>query len=275
MTIAIVNHKGGTGKTTTTINLGSALARMGYDVLLVDFDAQGSLSYSLGVSDRAPTVADVILGDVSVEQILVNRENMDILPAGLTLADVELTLAKTDNRLHHLSNVLAEVKNYDFIFIDCPPSLSLLTLNALTASDYVIVPMRMDVLALRGLDSMLEILKRMEPLNPEIGLLGVLPVMAFPRKKIYQEIMSHIKENYGVRVFEHAIHTSVKAAEAPSFGKSVVNYAPACSTACDYSQFANEFLTLTAEVSSRRSPYPQTNLKPKLNNSIKWHSETT
>lgn len=274
MTIAIVNHKGGTGKTTTTINVGSALARMGYEVLLVDFDAQGSLSYSLGVSDHAPTVADVILGDASVEEILVNREDMDILPAGMTLADVELTLAKTDNRLHHLSNVLAEVKPYDFIFIDCPPSLSLLTLNALTASDYVIVPMQMDVLALRGLDSMLEIVKRMEPFNPGIALLGVLPIMAYPRKKIYQEIMSHIRENYGVRVFEQAIHTSVKAAEAPSFGKSVVNYAPACSTACDYNQFANEFLTLTAEAFPR-SPYPQTNLKPKLNNSIKWHSETT
>lgn len=245
MIIAIVNHKGGTGKTTTTINLGSALAAQGYRVLLVDFDAQGSLSYALGLDDTGPTIAEAILGDVDPKLALQQREAMDILPAGRALADVELAIARAEGRMDHLRNLLSEFHGYDFVLIDCPPSLSLLTLNALNAADAILVPMQMDVLALRGLDSMLETVKSMRAFNPDLQVLGVLPIMVTPHKKIYREITSYIMANYGVRLFKHAIHNSVKAAEAPSFGKSVMTYAPASSTASDYREFARELASLT------------------------------
>ncbi len=244
MIISIVNHKGGTGKTTTTVNLGSALAAQGYRVLLVDFDAQGSLSYSLGIDDSLATIADALVGEVPIHQIIQERETMDILPAASSLADVELAIAKAEEHYHHLKTLLNQLTGYDFILIDCPPSLSLLTLNALTASDFVIVPMQMDVLALRGLDSMLETVKNATRINPQLTVLGILTVMADPRKNIYLEIMNHIKTNYTERLFSQAIHSSVKAAEAPSYGKSVICHAPNSTTACDYQAFSKELIEL-------------------------------
>jgi chromosome partitioning protein len=245
MIISIVNHKGGTGKTTTTINLGSSLAQVGCTVLLVDFDAQGSLTYSLGIEDQGPTIADGFHGESSIHDLLVEREGMHILPANASLADVELAIAQSSDRFNYLKNLLSELPEYDFILIDCPPSLSLLTINALVASEHVIVPMQMDVLALRGLDSILETIKNLNAVNANLTVLGILPVMADSRKNIYQEILKHIQSNYTERVFTQAIHSSVKAAEAPSFGKSVVAYAPQSATASDYRIFAQEVLNLT------------------------------
>ncbi|MBI3218737.1 MAG: ParA family protein [Bacteroidetes bacterium] len=245
MIISIVNHKGGTGKTTTTINLGSALAEAGHRVLLVDFDAQGSLTYSLGMDDQGPTIADAFHGDATVHQLITEREGMHVLPSGAALADVELAIAKADERFNHLSNLLHALSDYDFVLIDCPPSLSLLTLNALAASDYIIVPMQMDVLALRGLDSMLETVRKVNAIHPRLAVLGIVPVMVDTRKNMYQEILQHIQSNYTERVFEQVIRTSVKAAEAPSFGKSVVAYAPQSTTANDYRAFAKEVVRVT------------------------------
>lgn len=245
MIISVVNHKGGTGKTTTTINLGSALALNGHKVLLVDFDAQGSLSYSLGIDDELPTITDLLHGDEPIGRVLQEREHMHVLPANTSLADIEFAIAKSEDRYHHLRNLLSLAGDYDFVLIDCPPSLSLLTLNALTASEQVIVPMQMDVLALRGLDSMIETIQKVNDINPRLKLLGVLPIMVDPRKNIHQEIMGHIKTNYSaIRLFKQAIHTSVKAAEAPSFGKSVVSYAPSSTTAADYRELALEVAKL-------------------------------
>lgn len=245
MTISIINHKGGTGKTTTTINLGSALAAQGYSVLLIDFDPQGSLSYSLGIDDSNATIADCILGEAVVQHVLQRREMMDVLPAGRGLADVELAIARAGERMRHLRDFLTTLEGYDFVLIDCPPSLSLLTLNALNASDYLLVPMQMDVLALRGLESMLDTLKDIKPFNPGLEVLGVLPVMVMPNRKIYREIMEYIMTNYGVRVFSQVIRSSVKAAEAPSYGMSVLSYAASCPTANDYREFAKEFVNLS------------------------------
>lgn len=241
MTIAVVNHKGGTGKTTTTINLGTALAQMGQRVLLVDFDAQGSLSYSLGISDDSHTIAELLHGDEGWDAVLTEREGLHVLPANALLADVELSIARSEDRYHHLRNLLSALPEYDFILIDCPPSLSLLTLNALVASDTVLVTMQMDVLALRGLDSMLSTIEKVRTIHPELSLLGVLPIMVDPRKNIHKEISTHIQSNYdGVSLFKDGIRSSVKAAEAPSFGKSVVSYAPASTTAEDYKKLARE-----------------------------------
>lgn len=247
MIISIVNHKGGTGKTTTTINLGSALAQQGYKVLLVDFDAQGSLSYSLGIEDGEPTIAELMHGERKVEQVIQERESMHILPAGAALADMEFSMAQSTNRFNHLKNLFEHLPSYDFVLIDCPPSLSLLTLNALAASTHVLVPMQMDVLALRGLDSLLETMSKVNPINPSLSFLGVLPIMIDPRKNIHQEILKHIRSNYNVRIFSNSIRTSVKAAEAPSFGKSLVQYAPASRASEDYQHLAKEVISLARE----------------------------
>lgn len=242
MIISIVNHKGGTGKTTTTINLGSALAMDGQRVLLIDLDIQGNLSYSLGAEEDNLTVSELLLREISIQAVIKEREGMYLLPANESLADVELTLARLAERFHHVKNLVSSLSAYDFILIDCPPSLSLLTINALTASDYIIVPMQMDVLALRGLDSILNTVEKVKTLNSSLSVLGILPVMVDPRKNIHQEIVNHIKSNYVTRLFNSTIRTCVKAVEAPSFGESVLKYAPTCSTAQDYRLFATEVI---------------------------------
>jgi len=247
MIISIVNHKGGTGKTTTAINLGSALALEGFRVLLVDFDAQGSLSYSLGIDENQPSISDALIGETAISDAIQTRESMDILPAFSSLADVELAIAKADEQYLHLKNALTSLTGYDFILIDCSPSLSLLTLNALSASDSVIIPMQMDVLALRGLDAMLETIKSVNHINSRLYVMGILRVMADARRNMYQEIVSHIQSNYKVRLFNQSIRTNVKAAEAPSYGKSVLSYAPKCTTAIDYRSFSNELIKLSKQ----------------------------
>lgn len=239
MTIAIVNHKGGTGKTTTTINLGCALAQHKSRVLLIDFDAQGNLSYSLGINEDSPNIADVLLGDVTLNEALVKREKMEVLPGGPNLANIELSIANAEDHYHHLANLLRLVAAYDFILIDCPPSISLLTINALCASDRVIIPMQLDVLALRGLDLIHDTITKINGvLKPELEIEGILPVMVDSRKNLNKEILEFIRAKYSTPVFPHFIRSSVKAAEAPSFGKSVISYAPRSTTAEDYVRFA-------------------------------------
>lgn len=247
MVLSIVNHKGGAGKTTTTINLGAALAADGYKVLLIDFDAQGSLSYSLGAADNEPTIADALTGDASIDEVLLEREGLLMLPGNSSLADVELAIARSEERFHHLKNLLRSVKGFDFVLIDCPPSLSLLTLNALVASDRVLIPMQLDVLSLRGLDMMLETVNKIKAINVNLDIMGVLPMMVDPRKNINREIREHINDNYTVHVFQQSIRSSVKVAEAPSFGKSVITYAPTSTTAADFRTLAREVVKLSEQ----------------------------
>jgi chromosome partitioning protein len=153
MIISIVNQKGGTGKTTSTVNIGSALALKGKRVMLIDLDPQGSLSYSLGLTSFEHSISEAFTGEVLLKDILVTKENMDVIPSNIGLADIELGLADEQERENFLTKILAPIKSeYDFILIDCPPSLSLLTVNALCASDQVIIPMQMEVLSLQGLE---------------------------------------------------------------------------------------------------------------------------
>ncbi len=247
MVLSIVNHKGGAGKTTTTINLGAALAADGYSVLLIDFDAQGSLSYSLGAGEVYPTVAEALFGEHPVKDVLISREGLQILPASSTLADIELAIARSDDRFHHLARLIRVLPEVDFILVDCPPSLSVLTLNALAASDQVLIPMQLDVLSLRGLDMMLDTIQKMSSVNNRLSIMGVLPVMVDPRKNINREILAHLQTNYQVRVFKQSIRSSVKAAESPSFGESVIRYAPASTTAADFRALAKEIAVLAEQ----------------------------
>lgn len=244
-TIAIVNQKGGTGKTTTTVSLGCALVREGKRVLLVDMDAQGNLGYCLGITEPEKTIADVFTGDATLAEVKVEREGADVIPSDVSLADIELSLADTQDRHAVLRSLLENETTYEYILIDCPPSLSLLTVNALHAANLVVVPMQMEVLALQGLELISKTIGKVKnAYNPQLKILGILPVMVDTRRKLSQEVLEHIRTNYDILVFDTPIRANVRASEAPSFGQSVITYAPSSNSAQDYRAFARKLITL-------------------------------
>lgn len=244
--IAVVNQKGGTGKTTTSVNLGSALSTKGKKVLLLDMDPQGNLSYSLGLTEFEHTISNALLNEVSLKDILLTAEGMDVAPSNNDLADVELTISQVESREQILSNLLMDVGPYDYIIIDCPPSLSLLSINALNAANYVIIPMQMEVLSLQGLDQINNTIERInKAFNKTIQVLGILPVMVDSRKKLSAEIHEYISQNYQHHIFINPIHTNVKASEAPSFGQSVIKYAPKSRSSKDHLLLAEEVINLS------------------------------
>ena len=241
--ISIVNQKGGTGKTTTVLNLGAALVRQKKKVLVIDSDPQGNLTYSLGLQDSTPTLGDLLLGEVTWGEVIKNSEGMEVIPADVSLVDAEISLTNVIGRELILKKILNKVKGYDYVLVDCPPSLSLLTLNALCASDKVVIPLQLEVLSLQGLDKILNTIGQIrEVFNPELSIEGVLPVMVDQRKNLTKEINSFLTSNYEVKVFQSSIRTNVKASESPSFGKSVIAYAPGSNSAVDYLNFAKELV---------------------------------
>lgn len=244
MILSIVNQKGGTGKTTTTVNLGSALVELGYKVLLMDLDPQGNLTYSLGLTKFEHSSADVLNNSASITECILRKGALHVLPTDTKLAQLEMTQLDMSRTAYHLKEALAEVKeDYDYILIDCPPSLSWLTINALVASTKVLIPMQMDVFSIQGLSQILETIGRIQrEYNSDLQVIGTLPVMVDKRKKLTTEVMSYIESNFEVPLFQNHVHTNVKAAEAPSFGKSVIEYAPKSRCASDYRAVAVEML---------------------------------
>ncbi len=242
--LSIINQKGGTGKTTTTINLGIALAKQGKKVLLIDLDPQGHLSFSLEVHRTNFSVVDLFRGEATFEQICVEKHGVHILPSNNSLTDVELQLVNREDRERVLFLGLHNyINEYDYVLIDCPPSLSLLTLNALIFTEHVIVPMQMEVLSVYGLEQILGTIDKINSaLNPKLSLLGVLPIMVDYRKNITKEILKHIQEEYNVSIFDRGIRSNVKVIESPSFGLSVLDYAPDCTSSKDYINLSQEIL---------------------------------
>lgn len=242
MIIAIVNQKGGTGKTTTTVNLGSALAKLGKRVLLVDLDAQGNLSYSLGISEFDKSVGEMMLEE-EMPETLIEKENMSILPTDTNLANHELTMMEMPGRESLLKNVLKNTDHYDYVLIDCPPAISLLTVNALNSAEKVLIPLQMDVLSMQGLYQVFDTISKVKNTsNEDLEVIGLLGIMVDKRKKLTREIQLYIKENFDINVFKTGVRTNVTAAEAPSHGKSVIAYAPQSNSAKDYMSVANEFM---------------------------------
>ena len=244
MVISIVNHKGGTGKTTTTINLGRALSLRKKTVLLIDLDSQANLSYSLGINAQKKNIGEILFKQCTIKEALVKREGMDVIPANNDLYKYEEAII-INNYGYYLLRDAMQHMDYDFILIDCPPSQSQLNINALCASDKVLVPMLMDVLSLQGLNQILNTISEVkEGLNPKLEILGVLGVLVDERRQLTRDILEHLQKNYPVAVFNNYVRANVKAAEAPSHGLSVLEYAPTSNSATDYITVANELLLI-------------------------------
>jgi chromosome partitioning protein len=245
MVIAIANHKGGSGKTTTTLNLGVAISNMGKKVLLIDLDPQGNLSYSLGISDDLPTIADIITGNTSFQDTIIEKQGVSIIPSNMLLADIELSIQGVENRLYVLKNLLqTTVKEFDYVLIDCSPSKSLLTINALVLADKVITTILLDVLSVQGLNQINRTVYDVKRgFNSSLSFIGVLPVNVDLRSNISKEILTFVEENFDIPLIKTYIRSCVKFVEAPSFGESIFSYAPHSTGAEDYHVLAKQIIS--------------------------------
>lgn len=242
-TIALINQKGGTGKTTTAINLGSALAAKGKKVLLIDFDPQANLTYSFGIQPEKGSITEFLQGKQTLQTLLTSKEELDILPSSSNLADFEVSIVNKIGRENILKDRLKDVKGYDYVFVDCPPSLSILTVNALNATSEVLIPLQMEILSLQGLSQLLGTIHEVKQvLNKKLNIRGIVASMYDSRRKLSKEVMEKIEKNIKERVFKTIIRECVRIAEAPSFAKSVLTYAPSSNGARDYMDLAKEFL---------------------------------
>ena len=243
--IAFANQKGGVAKTTTTLNLAVAFAESGYRVLCVDLDPQGNLTMSQGIDpDKVESsLYDVLVNDVPISEIIVERE-IDIAVASIDLAGAEIAMSTKIGRERSLEKALKEVEGeYDFVCIDTPPSLGLLTINALTAADKVIVPVQCEYLSMRGLVQLQNTLKMIqENLNPDVRIEGILPTMLDTRTVHAKEAVEILEENFGDLVFQSRIRKAIKFAEAPVKGSSVLKYDSGSSAANYYRELAKEVL---------------------------------
>lgn len=247
--ISLLNHKGGVGKTTSSIGLGAGLVQLGKKVLLMDLDPQANLTLSLGVPRQKVTIYEALRGEGELEPYTV-RDNLDVIPSTLDLSGAEMELINEAGREYILREVIEPLQEeYDYIIIDCPPSLGLLTLNSLTSSQFVIIPLQTEFLALQGLAKIQQIIKKVKiRLNKELDIAGVVATMYDARKVLNRDVVDTIKKYFGKKVFKTLIRDNVALAEAPAARKDIFQYSPRSNGAQDYLNLARELLERVEKV---------------------------
>jgi len=244
--IVFINQKGGVGKTTSAINIGAHIALTGKKVLLVDFDSQGNMSSGVGVTKDKPTVYELIAGLVEPEEAIkhTSTPNLDAISASTDLSGAAIELVNQDDREFYLKNALAPLKSiYDYILIDCPPSLGILTLNGLAAADSVLVPMQCEFFALEGITLLLQTIQKVQAqVNPDLKIGGIFFTMYDSRTRLAQEVVLQVKSYFKDVVFNTIIPRNIRLSEAPSHGIPIFKYDPDCAGAKSYEKLAEEVI---------------------------------
>ncbi|MDD6308181.1 MAG: AAA family ATPase [Clostridia bacterium] len=246
--IAIANQKGGVGKTTTAVNLSACLAKLGKNVLLLDMDPQGNATSGLGVDNRTQqkSVYDVLIGNAPIKDVIIKTEyaRLFLCPSNIALSGAEIELVNLMAREYRLKEAIETIKaSYDFILLDCPPSLGLVTLNALTAADSVIMPIQCEYYALEGLSQLTATIRRVKKLlNPRIEIEGVLMTMFSARTNLAIQVVDEVKKFFPQKVYKTIIPRNVRLSEAPGFGQPVIVYDPSSRGADSYMELAKEVL---------------------------------
>ena len=246
--IALANQKGGVGKTTSAVNIAASVGILGKSVLLIDLDPQGNTTSGVGINKKnlKSTSYELLIDEIDAKQAIVETEfrNLSVIPSNISLAGAEFDLYQLENREYRLKKQLEAVKdNYDYIFIDCPPSLGMITVNALAAADAVIIPMQCEYYALEGLSQLMITIRKIKQLyNPELEICGILITMFNGRLILTMQVISELKKYYSDKLFKTPVSRNVKLSEAPSFGKPVYYHDKSSKGANEYLEVAKELI---------------------------------